>query len=78
MKRIKVAMVVHQEEDGGFWADFPELPGCCTQGDTLDELREHAVEAATGWLEVARSQGDPLPETGISVETVEVVLEEGA
>ena len=48
MKRVKVAMVVHREEEGGYWVSFPELPGCCTQGDTLDELRAHAVEAVMG------------------------------
>lgn len=29
--------VVHAEEEGGYWAEVPDLPGCVTQGDTLDE-----------------------------------------
>ena len=78
MRRIKVAMVVHAEKEGGYWASFPELPGCFTDGDTLDELRAHAEEAVTGWLEATHAEGRPLPETGVSIETVEVSLEDVA
>jgi predicted RNase H-like HicB family nuclease len=45
---MKVQVIIHQEEDGGYWAEVPALPGCYTQGDTLDELRANlrdAVEA---------------------------------
>lgn len=78
MKRIKVAMVVHREEGGGFWAAFPELPGCFTQGDTLDELRAHAMEAVSGWLETMRAAGHPLPETGTFIEAIEAAFEDVA
>ena len=77
MKKLKIAMVVHEEE-GRYWASFPELPGCFTQGDTLDELRTNALEAVTGHLEALQAEGKPLPETGITVEAVEAVLEEVA
>ena len=43
--------VVHSAEEGGFWAEVPALPGCFTQGETLDELRANLAEATTGWLE---------------------------
>lgn len=38
------------ERQGGYSAVVPELPGCCTCGDTMDELRGYLVEAAEGWL----------------------------
>jgi predicted RNase H-like HicB family nuclease len=39
--------VVHAQEEGGYWAEIPNLPGCFTRGDSLDEVREHLVEAIT-------------------------------
>lgn len=77
MKR-KIAMVVHESDDGGYWASFPELPGCFTQGATLDELRVHAAEAVSGHLEALREAGKPLPDPVLAVEAVEAELEEVA
>jgi predicted RNase H-like HicB family nuclease len=37
--------VVHAEEEGGYWAEVPDLPGCVTQGDTLDEVYHNLIEA---------------------------------
>ncbi len=37
--------VVHVEPEGGYWAEVPDLPGCFTQGDTLDEVYHNLAEA---------------------------------
>ncbi len=37
--------VIHAEADGGFWAEVPDLPGCFTQGSTLDEVYRNLNEA---------------------------------
>ena len=42
---------VFREEDGGYWVEFPDFPGCVTQGDTLDEAYEMATEALGLYLE---------------------------
>ncbi|MBI1390532.1 MAG: type II toxin-antitoxin system HicB family antitoxin [bacterium] len=42
---MKIKMVVHEAEDGGFWAEVPSIHGCVTQGDTLDELMHNIQEA---------------------------------
>lgn len=42
--------IVHSEETGGFSAEVPALPGCFTEGETLEELEENLREAAEGWL----------------------------
>ncbi|MBX3739793.1 MAG: type II toxin-antitoxin system HicB family antitoxin [Akkermansiaceae bacterium] len=42
--------IIHEAEEGGFWAEVPALPGCFTQGDTLQELEDNLQEAITGWL----------------------------
>ena len=47
--------IVHQAEEGGFWAEVPALPGCFTQGDSLEEIRDNLREAVVGWLEAGES-----------------------
>ena len=48
---MKVTAVVHKAEEGGFWAEVPSLPGCRTQGDTMDELKSNLREAVELYLE---------------------------
>ena len=47
------AIVRPEPEAGGYSASIPALPGCHTQGETLDEVRANLREAAEGWLAVA-------------------------
>jgi len=35
---MKIKVVVHEAEEGGYWAEVPSIPGCATQGDTFEEL----------------------------------------
>lgn len=44
--------VVHDEADGGYWAEVPDLPGCLTQGETLDDLYRNLIEAIACHLDV--------------------------
>lgn len=54
---------IYPEEDGnGYTAIIPDLPGCMTCADTLDELWDMIVEAKELWLEVALEDGDYIPE----------------
>ncbi len=43
---------IHEAEEGGYWAEVPALPGCLTQGETLDEVVENINDAIQGWLSV--------------------------
>jgi predicted RNase H-like HicB family nuclease len=43
---------IHKAEEGGYWAEVPALPGCLTQGETLDEVVENINDAIQGWLSV--------------------------
>ena len=47
---------IHKAEEGGLWAEVPSLPGCVSQGETLDELRANVREAIEGWLSVEEPQ----------------------
>jgi predicted RNase H-like HicB family nuclease len=50
---MKLKAIVHQAEEGGYWAEVPALPGCITEGDTMEELESNLKDAIEGWLEVA-------------------------
>ena len=49
---MKLKVVVHEAEAGGFWAEVPSIPGCATQGDSFDELLSNIYEAVEGCLSV--------------------------
>ena len=66
---MKIRVIVH-EEDGGYWAEVPALPGCFTQADTREELLANIRDAAEGWLEVAADRADV--EEGGQVEELEI------
>ena len=53
---MKIKAIVHPAEEGGYWAEVPALPGCITEGDTMEELIANLKDAIDGWLEVAGSQ----------------------
>ena len=40
---MKLKVIVHQAEEGGYWAEVPSIPGCATQGETLKELLTNPV-----------------------------------
>jgi len=52
--------IVHDAEEGGYWAEVPALPGCFTEGETRDELLANLKEAITGCLAVLNDRaGSP-------------------
>jgi len=53
----KCAVVIHQEPEGGFWAEAPTLPGCYSEGETVEELMGNIREAISGVLEVMKANG---------------------
>lgn len=48
--KVTLKVLIHSAEEGGFWAEVPALPGCVSQGETMDELRANVREAIEGWL----------------------------
>lgn len=49
---VSYRALVHPEEEGGYWAEIPDLPGCFTQGDTLDEIYHNLAEALASHLDL--------------------------
>ena len=49
---MKLKVIIHEAEEGGYWAQIPSLPGCATQGETFEELLQNIYEAVEGYLAV--------------------------
>jgi predicted RNase H-like HicB family nuclease len=58
---MKLKVVVHQAEEGGYWAEVPAIPGCATQGETFEDLLQNLYEAIEGCLSV---EVEPPEKTG--------------
>ena len=67
---LKIKAVVHEAEEGGFWAEVPALPGCATQGDTMDELIANLREAIEGCL----TPDIPAPDAGSGERVLEIAI----
>jgi predicted RNase H-like HicB family nuclease len=67
---MKLKVVVHEAEEGGFWAEVPGIPGCATQGETFEELLGNLYEAVEGCLSV---DVDP-PRTGDRDRVVDIAI----
>ena len=49
---MKLKVVVHEAQEGGYWAEVPSIPGCATQGETFEELLANIYEAVEACLSV--------------------------
>ncbi len=49
---MKLKVIVHEAEDGGYWAEVPAIPGCATQGESFEDLLGNLYEAVEGCLSV--------------------------
>ena len=71
MRRYTV--VLHPDADeGGFTVTVPSLPGCITEGDTLEEALANAREAIGLHLKVLTKHGEPIPEEPLPLQTATV------
>jgi predicted RNase H-like HicB family nuclease len=67
---VILKVLIHSADEGGYWAEVPALPGCVSQGETVDELRSNNREAIEGWLmaedEAAKTkQADQIVEVAV-------------
>jgi predicted RNase H-like HicB family nuclease len=49
---MKLKVVIHEADEGGYWAEVPSIPGCVTQAESFDELLGNLYEAVEGCLSV--------------------------
>ena len=49
---MKLKVIIHKAEEGGYWAEVPSISGCATQGETFEELLKNLYEAVEACLSV--------------------------
>ena len=49
---LKIKVIIHEAEEGGYWAEVPAIPGCATQGEALAEILSNIQAAVEGCLTV--------------------------
>ncbi len=67
---MKLKVVIHDAEEGGYWAEVPSIPGCATQGDSFEELLINIYDAVEGCLsvdieDISLSENDTLMEIAV-------------
>ncbi len=67
---MKFTVLIHEAEEGGYWAEVPALPGCVSQGDSLDELIANVREAVEGYL--AEPDNLNIPDNNVRVVEIAV------
>ncbi len=73
--RVRFVVILTPDEEGGYVAECPAIPGCISEGETLEQAIENIREAIAACLETIVSHGWELPkETDVLVTTVEVPL----
>ena len=59
---MRYVAFIHKDPDSAFGVSFPDVPGCFSAGDTLDEASRNAVEALAAHIRWLETDGDPVPE----------------
>ena len=70
---LPMISILPSEEGGGFLIEFPDLPGCVSDGDTIDEAIANGRDAIICWIETARQHGDEIPQPKPCVLTPELI-----
>lgn len=70
---MKFKIIIHEAEEGGFWAEVPGFPGCVSEGDTLEEVRANIRDALEGVLTVMQEKPieEPIRESKDRFEVLE-------
>ncbi|MBT3266619.1 type II toxin-antitoxin system HicB family antitoxin [Candidatus Poribacteria bacterium] len=58
-RHTRVPIILTADEDGGFVVESPTMPGCISQGDTVEEALENIRDVIDGWVRVQRDHGHP-------------------
>ncbi len=73
MQERHYTILLHPDtEGGGYWVTMPSLPGCVTQGDTIEEAIRMAREAITLHIEGLMEDGKDIPEDDIGTQAITI------
>lgn len=70
---VEYTVILHQAEEGGYWAEVPALPGCYSQGETVEQTMRNVKEAIESHLEALREDKEEIPaEEGLVIGRVKI------
>lgn len=58
---MEYTVLIHKAEEGGFWAEVPALPGCFSQGETVEETITNTREAIELHISCMKEDGEEIP-----------------
>lgn len=58
---MEYTILIHKAEEGGFWAEVPALPGCFSQGETVEETITNTREAIELHISCMKEDGEEIP-----------------
>jgi len=67
---ITYAYVIERSDDGGYWGYLPDLPGCTTAGESVEQVERQLPEALSLYLQYFRERGLPAPKPHSRVGTL--------
>ena len=73
-KSFEFEAIFTPQDEGGFTVEIPDLPGCISEGDTLDEAENNIEEAARLYLETLEERGIPVPERPLKVLKMNIIV----
>jgi predicted RNase H-like HicB family nuclease len=59
---MEYTVVLHEADEGGYWVEVPSLPGCFSQGETVDQALKSASKAIESHIEALKEDGQPVPQ----------------
>jgi predicted RNase H-like HicB family nuclease len=71
---MRYTVIFERQPDGGYHASCPALPGCHSEGDTLDEATSNVREAIAAYLESLRAHGEDPPVEDILIKPLDVAV----
>lgn len=72
---LEYSVIIHEAEEGGHWVEVPALPGCYSQGESIEETLENVKEAITLYLETIVDEERDIPRNSDVVFQVKVPLD---
>lgn len=68
---MKYVYVIERADDGSYSAYVPDLPGCTTSGDSVEEVKQNIQDAVDSYVESLRENNEPIPAPSSTVDVVE-------
>lgn len=74
MEKYNYTIILEKEEEGGYHAFCPALPGCHTQGETFDEVLKNIEDAVKLYIESLKAHGESIPEEDITIKPLKIAI----